>query len=187
MEADDKIKEMLKRAGNIHAGVNQLFDIYPYVFHLQRVLNAVLNYMDYIPELNEYKYILTFAACYHDTIEDARLTYNDVVKEASKFLGKEDAVTAAEIVYALTNEKGRTRAERANAKYYEGIRTTPFAVFVKMCDRLANASYAIENGTSMAKKYRQEMPDFISHLYNHREVDLKYTVPTELVNDLLKL
>jgi hypothetical protein len=55
-----------------------------------------------------------------------------------------------EIVYALTNGKGRTRAERANDHYYEGIRKTRLAPFVKMCDRMANIRY----GTLFAGKSR---------------------------------
>jgi len=57
-------------------------------------------------------------ACWgHDLIEDCRVSYNDV-KDA---LGQE----AADIIYAVTNEKGKNRKERANDKYYEGIRNTP--------------------------------------------------------------
>ena len=43
----------------------------------------------------------------------------------------EQCITAAEIVYALTNDKGRTRKERAGEHYYAGIRETPYAPFVK--------------------------------------------------------
>jgi hypothetical protein len=43
-------------------------------------------------------------ACWgHDTIEDTRTSYND----AANHLGKD----AADIVYAVTNEKGKNRAE----------------------------------------------------------------------------
>jgi hypothetical protein len=48
---------------------------------------------------------------------------------------------AADIIYAVTNDKGKNRKERAGVKYYEGIRKTPGAVFVKLCDRIANVQY----------------------------------------------
>lgn len=48
----------------------------------------------------------------------------------------------ADIVYAVTNEKGKNRSERANEKYYQGIRENKLAVIVKICDRLANALYS---------------------------------------------
>lgn len=97
--------------------------------------------------------ILYASAFLHDTIEDARMTYNDVVKFLKEFKGGgfvlpegvrqhlEDQVP--EIVYALTNEKGRNRGERANDLYYQGIRQTKFASFIKICDRLANIQYTM--------------------------------------------
>ena len=88
---------------------------------------------------------------------------------------------ATEIVYALTNEKGRNRAERANDKYYAGIRTTPFASFVKFCDRYANMKYAFTHKTSMAKKYAQELPHFIESLIDPKELDYKFGVPIKLI------
>ena len=70
------------------------------------------------------------------------MTYNDVKKVAGSMLTEEQALMATEIVYALTNDKGRSRAERAGEKYYQGIRETPYAPFVKLCDRLANITYS---------------------------------------------
>ena len=85
-----------------------------------------------------------FGAWFHDSIEDARLTYNDVRKRARSLgLDEAQAFMAAEIVYALTNEKGRTRAERAGVKYYEGIRAVPYAPMVKLADRMANVRFSL--------------------------------------------
>ena len=89
----------------------------------------------------------------HDLIEDCRVSYNDV-KDA---LGQE----AADIVYAVTNEKGKNRKERANDKYYEGIRRTPGAVFVKLCDRIANIQYSKMTGSRMFEMYKKESDNFI--------------------------
>ena len=68
-----------------------------------------------------------------------------------------------EIVYALTNEKGRNRGERANDLYYQGIRQTKFASFIKMCDRLANIQYTMMFvfANRMLDVYRKEYPEFI--------------------------
>ena len=71
----------------------------------------------------------------------------------------------AEIVYALTNEKGRTRKERANAKYYEGIRATPYATLVKVCDRIANVTNSRNKGSRMLDVYRKEYSDFKGQLF----------------------
>jgi (p)ppGpp synthase/HD superfamily hydrolase len=89
----------------------------------------------------------------HDLIEDTRVSYNDV----KKVLGED----AADIIYALSNEKGKNRKERANDKYYTGIRNTPGAVFVKLCDRIANVQYSKMTGSSMFEKYKKENIDFM--------------------------
>ena len=181
--------KFLEIASKCHEDVNQKFDGKPYSIHLSAVLEAALQYSQYFPDdVNNYLDVIAFAACFHDTIEDARLTYNDVLKIATKELGDKDkAAMTTEIVYALTNEKGRSRAERANEKYYEGIRTTPFASFVKFCDRYANMKYSFANKTSMAKKYAQELPHFIESLIDPRELDYKFGVPIELITAVKNL
>jgi len=93
------------------------------------------------------------AAWGHDLIEDTRVSYNDV----KEHLGQE----AADIIYAVTNEKGKNRKERANEKYYEGIRNTPGAVFVKLCDRIANVQYSKMTGSRMFEMYKKENDSFI--------------------------
>jgi (p)ppGpp synthase/HD superfamily hydrolase len=89
-------------------------------------------------------------------IEDCRVSYNDVKEQ----LGQE----AADIIYAVTNEKGKNRKERANDKYYEGIRNTPGAVFVKLCDRIANVQYSKMTKSRMFEMYKKENDDFIVRL-----------------------
>ena len=88
-----------------------------------------------------------------------------------------------EIVYALTNEKGRTRAERANDKYYNDICNTPYAPLVKMADRMANMSYSIEKGSTMANVYRKELPHFIEAITKNN----KNLPPKEMIEDLKKI
>ncbi len=96
-------------------------------------------------------------ACWgHDLIEDTRTSYNDV----SHHLGND----VANIVYAVTNEKGKFRSERANSRYYKGIRETPGAVFVKLCDRIANVQFSKLTKSRMFDMYVKENPHFISEL-----------------------
>ena len=91
---------------------------------------------------------------------------------------------ATEIVYALTNDKGRTRAERAGERYYRGIRETPFAPFVKLCDRLANITYSCSNTDAdnrrMKEVYKGEMPHFLSAINPH-STDPRFLVPQDVV------
>jgi len=139
-----------------HADTNHLYDGQPYSAHLQLVYDFGRRYQALVPAA-DVPYAL--AACWtHDTIEDCRLTYNDVKAVCGEVV--------AEITYALTNEKGRTRQERANAAYYAGIRATPLAAFVKVCDRLANAQYSRDHGSRMLDGYRREYAHFRAELWS---------------------
>ena len=183
------ISQIKESAHELHRSVNQTYgDQLPYSFHLDMVVKTIRDYgylvcaspIDVVP--------LFFGGYYHDSIEDARLTYNDVLNTARQLMTEEQALLATEIVYALTNDKGRTRAERAGDKYYQGIRQTPYAPFVKLCDRLANVSYSCNHGdphTSNRMKviYKQEMPHFLSCIDPHSD-DQRFQLP-EVVIELL--
>lgn len=182
------ISEIRNDAHALHASVNQAYDrIRPYGFHLDMVVNWVRKYIGEVCENEKDVLPIYFAAFYHDSIEDARLTYNDVMKIAEALMEKEQAFLATEIVYALTNEKGRNRAERANEKYYEGIRATPYASFVKLADRLANTAYAFSKGTAdslrMSKVYREELPGFLEAI-KVETLDIRFRLPDAMVEDL---
>ena len=157
------ISEKAKQyAISCHRDTNHKYDDQPYEVHLQMVADAAVKFIHLIPEHERENVI---AGCWvHDCIEDCRQTYNDV-KTATN-------ITVAELAYALTNEKGRNRKERANDKYYQGIRETPYAVFVKLCDRIANAQYSQRNNSKMAVLYREENPAFCSKLYDEKYDEL---------------
>ena len=179
-----EIEQIKASAHQLHADVNQTYDtVHPYGFHLDMVAESVYKYgyrvcadaHDVLP--------LFFGAYYHDSIEDARLTYNDVTKIALRYMDEAQAYTAAEIVYALTNDKGRTRAERAGERYYKGIRETPYAPFVKLADRLANITYSCTHGnpsnSHMKAVYRQELPHFLEAINAHQD-DTRFALPEEM-------
>lgn len=142
-----------------HRAVNHQYGEHPYEFHLQMVASAAQAFIQELtPDIQQ----LILAACWcHDLIEDARETYNDV----KKVVGEE----TAEVAYALTNEKGRSRAERANEAYYAGIRATPYATLVKVCDRIANVQHSKAKGSRMFQLYKREYPNFKRHLYQAGE------------------
>lgn len=140
---------------NQHANTNHYYDIYlPYEFHLRMVVQAVKDFASQEKNIDLNDLIL--AAWGHDLIEDTRVSFNDV----KDILG----ITAAEIIYAVTNEKGKNRKERANDKYYEGIRNTPGAVFIKLCDRIANVQYSKMTKSRMFEMYKKENEKFTDQL-----------------------
>ena len=167
-EQETAIERIARRAGEIHRKVNQTYGGYlPYEFHLRLTAANVTRY-GYLLDITAAELQTLYAAAYfHDSLEDARLTYHDLEKEFQQLneAGCDIHIyEAVEAVYALTNEKGRTREERADERYYEGIRNTRYASFLKMCDRLANLRYSTLFGVRqrMAEVYEKEFPHFIA-------------------------
>lgn len=168
-------REMVDWIIDQHKNTNHYYDNeLPYSFHLKMVVNVYEDFKHLLPEnlytqKEEYHRgcwettdithkVIYFACWGHDLIEDTRVSYNDVKNrlDGSGYV----ASPIADIIYALTNEKGKNRKERANDKYYEGIRSTPGAVFVKLCDRIANVQYSKMTKSSMFKKYSEENSHF---------------------------
>ena len=135
-----------------HRECNHLYDGQPYIAHLAHVASLVRLYACHLSE--EEKLNLVAAAFAHDVIEDCRQTYSDVKRE----LGE----TVAELVYAVTNEKGRNRHERESDKYFADMKLVPHATLLKICDRIANFDYSIRTGSSKAKMYYNEQAKFIN-------------------------
>lgn len=187
-----QIEEIRLAAHNLHQSVNESYgDNLPYGFHLDMVVEGISNYGHLVCACEEDVVPLFFGGYFHDSIEDARQTYNDVMRIAHKWMTEEQALMATEIVYALTNDKGRTRAERAGEKYYAGIRQTPYAPFVKLCDRLANITYScsVDNGRDgnrMREVYKSEMPHFLPSLSSDSD-DPRLQIPFEVVTVLAEI
>ena len=180
-ESSDVIMKIFSDAHNVHASVNQMYDkTLPYSYHLNQVWlvalryghNLIINSVDDIV-------VLAFGAFFHDAIEDARLTYNDVVKKAETYMSRDNAVRAADLVYALTNEKGKTRSGRENDKYFHEMKNICGAPFLKFCDRIANMEHSKATKSSMLKKYKQELPYLIEKIGDY--------VPEDMIKEIKKI
>ena len=187
-----QIEAIRESAHDLHHRVNQTYgDDLPYGFHLDMVMEGIADFGHLVCAGEDDVLPLFFGGYYHDSIEDARVTYNDVMNIARRWLTEEQALMATEIVYALTNDKGRTRAERAGEKYYKGIRETLYAPFVKLCDRLANVTYTCSvdsgnKGNRMREVYKQEMAHFLPSIDPHSD-DPRFQVPFEVVTALAEI
>ena len=187
-----QIEEIRQSAHTLHQNVNQTYgDDLPYGFHLDMVAEGIQTYGHLVCVCEEDVLPLFFGGYYHDSIEDARMTYNDVMHEARMRMTEKQALMATEIVYALTNDKGRTRAERAGEKYYKGIRETPYAPFVKLCDRLANVTYTCsvdsgKDGNRMRELYKSEMEHFLPSIKSESN-DPRMQIPFEVVTTLVEI
>lgn len=141
-------------------------DTLPYSFHLKMVKaqaskfmylamlprgvgNPIMGYeKDHENLLRESLVLMGCAG--HDLIEDARLSYNDIKERAG--------VDVAEIIFLCTEMRGRNRAERKNDQFYKELATNELAVFVKLCDIMANSTYSILSNSGMLRKQKEEWP-----------------------------
>ena len=173
----------------IHASTNHIYGKkHPYGFHLDMVHSCYTLFSHELKKdefydnwgrhqsdtrkpvmtLDEYvDMVITEGIYFHDTIEDCRVTYHDLLDKY-----KLD-VLSAEIVYAVTDDKGRNRAERGNLTLYLNMREIPGATFVKMCDRLANMSFSKKEGSTMFEKYKSELPLFLGRVDADKYPELK--------------
>ena len=143
-----------------HRNTNHLYDkIIPYEYHLHMVAREVDRYLRIANEQAAGEYTTLMDAAYgHDLIEDCRITYNDLLTNgASK--------KVAEIIYALTDDKGKNRAERGNEEHYKKLVQVPGAAYVKFCDRIANVRYSKFAESSMYDKYKKEHEEFVRKCY----------------------
>ena len=117
---DKTLVEAIRYAVCAHQDVNESYDGAPYSLHLAMAAHYadVFSYLLPSQERDE-----TLAAVWlHDVIEDCRRSYNDIKAVFGEKI--------AELVFAVTNNRGLTRHERANDDYYRGIVATPYATFV---------------------------------------------------------
>ncbi len=148
----------------------------PYSFHLKCVEAQGEEFMhlikdEYVENPSNYRAqpvnlrdIVRYALIAHDSIEDARLTYNDVSEYAQldNYLASK---MVADIVYCVTDEKGKSRLERKNSKYYSELLENKLAIFVKLADLAANTLFSKMTGSSMYEKYKAEFPHFKDEVY----------------------
>lgn len=115
----------------------------PYSYHLDKVYDNAVKFGG--------SRTAQIAARLHDVLEDTSVPYETIEEKFGK--------DVADVVQLVSNLPDK-------AETYRRIRTNPDAVFVKLCDRLANVSEGQKND-----KYRKEQPLFKSILYRPGEFD----------------
>lgn len=127
----------------IKAHGDQKYGDRPYVEHLDAVA-AIVRGWGYGPASNAVR-----AAYLHDVLEDTPVTMRELVETFGQPL--------ADMVWACTGV-GDSREER-NDTIYRRLRAVPFAIPVKVADRIANMN-ASEPGSRHARKYLLESQKF---------------------------
>ena len=88
----------------------------------------------------------------HDVVEDTKTTLDEVRER----FGDE----VARLVWAVTNEPGKNRKERALATYPKIRAAGRDAVAVKLCDRVVNVEACWKSQDAKLFMYRKEYADF---------------------------
>jgi (p)ppGpp synthase/HD superfamily hydrolase len=153
---------------------NQKYDNnLPYSFHLECGREEARQWtMEFSFDNFDTETVLC-GAMGHDLQEDARLTYNDIVQKTGKEI--------ADIIYACTEDKGKSRGERHSDAYYDGLRENRLATFVKLCDIIANVKFSMLTNSTMLDKYRSEFPRVKKELYRY-EFDGMFLYLENLLN-----
>jgi hypothetical protein len=147
-------------------GVNQKYDgNLPYSKHLDYVMDQHEKFEYLLPDGLD-RLVTRLGCAGHDLIEDARVTYNDVRDICSRMLADPArGLMVADIIYCCTEEKGKNRDERHSEKYYKELAENRLAVFVKLCDIIANVKYGILTNSNMLEKHRAEHDKTLKYLY----------------------
>jgi hypothetical protein len=152
-------------------------DYLPYSFHIKTVEAQGEKFMHLIEGKHIkntensfsnpvwFKDVVRLSLSGHDLIEDARFTYNNVKDLATELGNTVAGEMVADIVYCVTDEKGKSRRERKNYKYYKELCENKLAVFVKLADLSANTLFSKLTGSSMYDKYKSEFPNFKDKVY----------------------
>lgn len=93
----------------------------------------------------------------HDILEDTSCSRERLEQEFTYGVGF--------IVSCVTDEPGRNRKERKLNSYWK-IRMEPFALFVKLCDRIQNVERCVRDNRPLLDMYRKEHYTFKCALYS---------------------
>ena len=123
---------------------NQTYGGLRYYVHLKEVYLTLLDFG--VTDEN-----ILAASWLHDSIEDTSTTYETLRIQ----FGEE----VADLVLAVTNEKGTSRKEILE-KTAPKIRDNEAALVIKLADRIVNTEFSIDSNKKLYKMYEKEFPLF---------------------------
>jgi (p)ppGpp synthase/HD superfamily hydrolase len=124
---------------------NQFYGQLSYYIHLKEVYSTLLDF-------GITDEIVLAASWLHGSVEDTEITYETLEIQ----FGKE----VADLVLAVTNEKGANRGEileKTATKLIENEK----ALLIKLADRVVNTEQSLDNNEKLYKMYKKEFPRFI--------------------------
>lgn len=147
----ERQKEIEAFAIQKHAG--QKYGTEDYIVHL-RAVSQVIRRFGYEFSPTELELLLE-GAYLHDTLEDTATTREELMELFGTYV--------SDLVYAVSDEQGKTRKER-KAKTYPKIASNSLAIALKLADRIANVESCIATKSSLLDMYKREHDEFKKHL-----------------------
>jgi (p)ppGpp synthase/HD superfamily hydrolase len=139
-----KVSDFAKKAYN---DANCVYgDGQDYMVHVDMVVNTLIKHIPIFNNLDDAQNTIAAAYC-HDLVEDAKLSYNNILEISNK--------DVADIVLAVTDVNEANRLLRHLNTMGRTVKDYR-AIILKLCDIYANASYSKEHGSSMYAKYVEE-------------------------------
>lgn len=123
----------------------------PYSFHLHCAEKNYWKFRRLIPKGVSMGYsedIVYKGVVGHDSLENCDLSFNDL----KAMYGEE----VAEVIFLCTDYTGRTRDERKPMAFYIALSKNKLAIFVKLCDIMANTKFSLLMNSDMFLKYKKE-------------------------------
>ena len=133
------------------------YDGKPYVVHLVTVFLTALNYLQLLKHLDREEQVSVLCAAFtHDLLEDTTQTLSQIMKVCDT----PTCMLCSMITNLLTAEKKETHEATMNESYYDQVKEIDAAVFLKLCDRLANVSWRGPKSMEKREMYKKEYKHF---------------------------
>lgn len=142
MTTHEHVRKAFLLAAEYHQ--HQKYGDHPYLVHLYDVVSVLI-------EFGHGSHNLLAAAWTHDSLEDTTLNYSKIKSE----LGQD----IAEIVFAVTDELGRSRKERKQ-KTLPKLTQFEDAQIVKLADWIANLRNCYSERPDLLQMYRKDYRSF---------------------------
>jgi (p)ppGpp synthase/HD superfamily hydrolase len=143
----------------------------PYSFHLYAVeaqaqkFKHIIMGSEPISTITDIKFDMVAKGCIgHDLIDDARLCYSDIKRMTGKHV--------ADIIYLCSDMRGKSRSERHSDEFFKELAKNERAVFVKLCDVIANSLFGVTTNSDMVNTLKSEYSKFKELCYypQHEEM-----------------
>ncbi len=138
-----KVEEFARKA---YTDANCEYDGKSYMIHVDMVVDVFSKHIQIFNNSSDVVNTHAATLC-HDLMEDARLSYNNILEATNK--------DVADIVLAVSDTPDANRLLRHLATMSRTVKDYR-AIILKMCDIYANASYSKDHKSSMNKAYAEE-------------------------------